>query len=89
VRVLAGEELGQYRSSPPAKRSFCRTCGSPLMFESERWPDEIHVALAALERPIDRKPSAHVYFSDRAPWSPVCDDELKRCGGATGTEPLP
>jgi hypothetical protein len=59
------------------------------MFESERWPDEIHVALSALEQRIDREPSAHVFFSDRARWIPVCDDGLKRRGGTTGTEPLP
>ena len=87
VRVRAGEELASYRSSPPARRSFCRACGSPLFFESERWPGEIHVALAALHGAIDRAPGAHVFFSDRAPWLEVAD-ALPRRGGASGIEPL-
>ena len=87
VRVTAGEALGRYRSSPPATRSFCTRCGSPLMFESERWADEIHVALAALDGPIDRAPGGHVFYSDRVDWIHV-DDALPRRGGASGTEPL-
>jgi hypothetical protein len=87
VRVVAGDQLGRYQSSPPATRSFCRQCGSPLFFESERWADQIHVALASLDGPIDRPPAAHVFYSDRALWFEATD-ELPRRGGATGTEVL-
>ena len=87
VRVTAGEALGRYQSSAPAMRSFCTRCGSPLLFESERWADEVHVALAALDGPIDRAPAGHVFYSDRVDWIHLGDD-LPRRGGATGTEPL-
>lgn len=86
--VLAGEaELRRYGSSPSAVRSFCGTCGSPLLFQSDRWAGEIHVARASIPGPLDREPQAHAFFSDKAHWISV-NDGLPRIGGASGTEPL-
>jgi hypothetical protein len=88
-RLAAGEEaLGRYASSPEATRSFCRQCGSPLLFVSSRWPGEVHVAAAALLDPPDRLPAAHAFFDQRVEWILV-DDTLLKLGGETGTEPLP
>ncbi|MCC7540309.1 MAG: GFA family protein [Deltaproteobacteria bacterium] len=81
------EHLGRYASSPGATRSFCRRCGSPLLFESERWADQVHVALATLDGTLDRPPSAHVFFDDRAGWATPTDD-LPRLGGPDGTTPI-
>jgi ribosomal protein S18 acetylase RimI-like enzyme len=78
--------LERYRSSPAATRSFCRRCGSTLSFESDRWPGEVHVTLASLLDPLDRAPQAHVFWDDRAAWT-VVGDQLVRRGGASGTEP--
>jgi hypothetical protein len=79
--------LAQYNSSPPAKRSFCAKCGSPLFFESERWADEVHIALGVIKEPHDLKPRAHAFFDDRAQWVHV-EDGLPRRGGPNGTTPL-
>ena len=62
-------ELGRYRSSPQATRSFCRRCGSPLFFESGHWPDEVHVTLASLDSAEGLEPQAHAYWSSRVPWA--------------------
>jgi hypothetical protein len=87
-RIVAGEaELARYASSAPAMRGFCRRCGSPLLFESQRWPGEIHVARAAIPGEVDRAPAVHAFFSDRAAWL-TFHDELPRRGGVTGVEPL-
>jgi ribosomal protein S18 acetylase RimI-like enzyme len=87
-RWLAGAgDLARHRSSPAATRSFCRACGSGLLFESERWPEEVHVTLASLDGPLDREPQAHCFFDDRAPWT-LTLDRLPRFGGPTGTERL-
>lgn len=87
-RIVSGSEsLENYRSSQEARRSFCRTCGSMLLFQSTRWADEVHVVRAAIPGEIDRKPEAHCFFSDRAPWVTI-SDELPRLGGPTGVEPL-
>lgn len=83
----AGQLLAWYRSTPGARRGFCSRCGSTLFFEGERWPDERHIALAAMDGPIDREPQAHVFFDSGAPWVHVADD-LPRLGGDSGTEPL-
>lgn len=79
--------LAWYRSTPGARRGFCSRCGSTLFFEGDRWPDERHIALAAMDGPIDRQPQAHVFFDSGAPWIHVSDG-LPRLGGASGTEPL-
>jgi len=88
LRVISGEDgLGRYTTDTGATRSFCTTCGTPLFYESPRWPDEIHVAFAHLDHAIDVLPAAHVY-ADRSPaWCPIHDD-LPRYGGDTGVEPL-
>jgi hypothetical protein len=87
-RLTSGEpDIGRYRSSAEATRSFCSKCGTPLFFESTRWAGEIHIARAAFGDDLDKAPLAHVFFSDKAPWVEVHDD-LPRRGGATGMEPL-
>jgi len=79
-RLVAGEDkLVWFRSTPPARRGFCATCGTTLFFQSSRWPDEMHVVLSNVDEPIDRAPSAHAYFGDRVHWIEVNDD-LKRLG---------
>src|SRR5262245_61224413 len=56
-RILAGaDELVRYKSSETATRSFCRRCGSTLLFEGERWPGEVHVVRANIDGEIDRAP---------------------------------
>lgn len=68
-----------YDSSPGAARAFCPACGSPMFFKSERWPDEMHVARALFTEPLDRDPTAHVFFESHVPWLSVNDDLPKKC----------
>jgi hypothetical protein len=85
--VDAGSEaLVRFRSSDHGTRSFCKVCGSSLLCESTRHPDQIDVVLANLHGPIDREPQAHIYFDDRVSWVHV-EDGLPRLGGASGVEP--
>jgi hypothetical protein len=78
------EVLARYRSSPPATRSFCSRCGSPLFFQSSRWPGEIHVTLASLDSAAGLEPRAHAYWSDHAPWIGWDGGALPRSGEADG-----
>lgn len=71
-QVLQGE-LIWYRSSPEAERGRCATCGSPLFFRSQRWPDELHIVLAALDAPIAQTPQLHVYYGNRVDWVDLAD----------------
>lgn len=69
--LLAGDALlRRYHSSPEATRSFCGRCGSPMFFESTRWPGEVHVALAHFTSPLDREPDKNAFAADRAHWIP-------------------
>jgi hypothetical protein len=67
-----------YESSPGAKRGFCPRCGSPMFFQSTRWAGELHVARALFADPLDREPSAHVFYETHVSWLDVNDDLPKR-----------
>ena len=78
---------GRWLTDTGATRTFCRTCGTTMLYASPRWPDEVHVAVAVLDDPLGVPPKVHVY-ADRAPdWCPISDG-LPRFGGASGTEPI-
>ncbi len=75
---MSGEKrLTWYESSEAAFRGHCNRCGSPLVFHSSRWEDEIHVTLASFMNGIDRSPAAHVCFDNHVDWIQLGDD-LKR-----------
>jgi hypothetical protein len=79
--------LSVFRSTPDAERSFCSHCGSHLFFRSTRWPGEVHFTVSTLTDPLEHKPQANVFFTDRAPWIDGCES-LPKYGGKSGTEPL-
>ena len=81
VDFAQGEkELKWYESSKDAQRGFCGQCGSTLFFRSERWPGELHIALACINDPIDREPQANVFFDKHVNWMPI-DTSLKQIDG--------
>lgn len=79
-----GEVLQRFHSSPAATRSFCGRCGSPLFFQSSRWPGEMHVTLASLDDPAGLEPQAHAYWDSRAPWGEWHGQELVKVEPAAG-----
>lgn len=71
-KLLSGDHhLTWYESSPGARRGFCGKCGSAMLFESARWPDETHVALGCIEDAIDRVPEANAFISAHVDWMPL------------------
>jgi hypothetical protein len=62
-----------FNSSPGVARGFCGTCGSPLTYESERIPDEVHLYAASLVNPLDVKPMRHVFVEEQLPWLEIAD----------------
>jgi len=83
VVAFIGVDSGQFRwvgtpktyaSSPGVTRSFCGTCGSPMAFQAERYPGEIHVYAAQLEDPKAFAPTFHVHYSAHLPWLALTDD---------------
>jgi hypothetical protein len=72
-----GEGPARYRSSPGVMRGFCPRCGSPMSFEGERWPDEVHLFVSSFEDPGQLAPKAHVHVQEQLPWIHLADG-LKR-----------
>lgn len=66
-----------YRSSPRARRGFCRACGSPLTFELN---DEIDVTAGSLDEPNAIEPADHIWTSSRLRWLRM-EDGLPRHAG--------
>jgi hypothetical protein len=69
VLESGADVLSRFKSSPPAVRSFCSRCGTPLFFQSTRWPGEVHVTLASLESSAGLEPQSNAYWDDRVPWA--------------------
>ncbi len=65
---LAHGRLARFASSLGVRRGFCAACGSPLTYEAARYPGEIHVTVASLDRPEDFPPRAHVWAAERLAW---------------------
>lgn len=87
-RVTQGKDvLVRFASSETAWRGFCGRCGSTMLFGGDRWPGEVHVALANLEGELDRAPTANAYWETHASWGKGMD-HLRKLGGESGNEPL-
>jgi ketosteroid isomerase-like protein len=84
----AGAPAG-FASSPGVTRSFCARCGTPLTYESEHCPGEVHLYISTLDRPEDFEPQIHVFFAEKIPWFDTAD-HLPRYAGLSrdGTAPV-
>jgi hypothetical protein len=68
-----GEPPAEYRSSPGVIRRFCRHCGSPMSFEGERWPDEVHLFVPSFDQPEAFQPKGHVHVEEQLGWLKLAD----------------
>lgn len=73
VHIPIDAPLRWFVSSPGAERGFCTICGSPMLFRSTRWPDEIHVARALIDQSLDRDPQVHVFHDGHVSWLELGD----------------
>lgn len=71
-------ETKSYESSPGVRRRFCGNCGTPLAYDADSYPDEIHLYLVNLEDPERFRPQGHVYTRDQLSWFEVADDLERR-----------
>ena len=63
-----------YASSEHGKRSFCRACGSYLVFVSSKVPGEVSVNTASFDAPEVFPPAKHIYVQHRISWFPIGED---------------
>lgn len=73
ISYTAGERQ-IYESSPGVRRGFCSRCGTPLSYEADRSPGEIHLYISTLDEPDKFIPKFHVFYAERIPWFEIADD---------------
>jgi hypothetical protein len=67
---VAGEPV-RFHSSPGVTRTFCGRCGTPLTYQGERWPGEVHVLIGSMDRPQDFAPTRDAFVEEKLPWLQV------------------
>ena len=61
-------------STPRARRTFCRICGTPLTFQYRATPESVDVTVGSLDDPNAIAPTAHIWTSSQLRWLHVEDD---------------
>ncbi len=61
--------IGDGAEPSPARRHFCRQCGSALWAADPRWPELVHPFASAIDTPLPAPPErVHVMVESAAPW---------------------
>ncbi|NWG92293.1 MAG: GFA family protein [Parvularculaceae bacterium] len=58
-----------YASSMGVKRGFCRSCGTPLSYESDRWPGERHFLIGVFDEPKAFTPTSDYMKEEALAWA--------------------
>lgn len=77
-----------YTSSPGVRRSFCPRCGTPIAYEANRIPNEVHLYHGTLDNPGAIQPTAHVHSVEQLPWFEVQDDLPRYAEAMRGATPI-
>ncbi len=70
-RVTAGEaDIARYEDvAVGATRSFCRCCGTPLLYERARSPHMVNIPRALFQTRTGREPLYHIGIQERRDWA--------------------
>jgi len=63
-----------YSSSEGVRRYFCVTCGSPVAYEADRHPGEIHFYASLLQDHTAFQSDRHFHWDERVVWLSFEDD---------------
>jgi hypothetical protein len=59
----------------PARRNFCRVCGSALWLFDPRWPELVHPFASAIDTPLPEPPErVRIMLDYAAPWCEIPRD---------------
>jgi hypothetical protein len=71
--AFTGETPKTYASSPGVRRLFCANCGTPMAYDADKYPDEIHLYAASLENAGEFTPEFHTHVDEMLPWIHLSD----------------
>lgn len=57
-----------YQSSDHGRRGFCAACGTPVIFDSSRWPKELDLTIGSLDEPEAHPPQRESFLRDKLSW---------------------
>ena len=84
-QTATGKPPKFYPSSPGVKRYFCDQCGTPMAFQADYYPGEIHLYAPTLDDPSQFQAECHVHYREKLPWLHLGDD-LPQYAAAAPTE---
>jgi hypothetical protein len=70
LEIVSGRTLCWYRSSPGARRGFCRKCGSALFWEPAPLT-HISISAGSLDRPTGLKVKEHIFLAQKGDYYQV------------------
>ena len=80
-QALVGGPQLQTRPEPsPARRHFCRRCGSALWIADPRWPESLYPFASAIDTPLPTPPErVHIMLDYAAAWvaAPTGEGEIR------------
>ncbi|MFQ5773800.1 MAG: GFA family protein [Kiloniellaceae bacterium] len=92
LEVAGRRHLGVYRARgsledpqgiSPARRHFCRRCGSALFVADPRWPEWVYPFASAIDTPLPApRERVHILLDDKAPWVRVRAGRRDACFAA-------
>lgn len=67
------DRIGRFRSTAFGERQFCLDCGAPLTIHVRHQPDEIDIAVGALDDPSVVEPGFHLFVAEAPHWMRIDD----------------
>jgi hypothetical protein len=67
LRIVHGQPK-HFASSPHVVRTFCPTCGTPLTYQHDNFPDEVDISTCSLDSPDSVAPQDHTWASQKLAW---------------------
>ncbi|WP_149140115.1 GFA family protein [Gemmobacter caeruleus] len=68
-----GPPRQSHSTSPGTFWDRCGICGSPLAYRAARFPGEVHLHAATLDRAADFRAETQVHMQDHLPWTALAD----------------
>lgn len=82
-QVAFAGERSSFESSPGVRRCFCARCGTPVSYEADRYPGEIHLYIGAFADPESLPARAHVHYDEHIHWLDIADGLPRKPGAGT------